>query len=155
MLSSLYSPCAYACYSLGSALRLMWMVSWHYLYCYVIISLFILFLCMLQPRFGIAFDVDGVLARGTIPIPTAKDAMRQLSDDKGEMQVPVAYVTNALNRNQDKANQIAGWFGTQVSPKCSTIVYPYKFHVFLVILCINFVVKMIDYVLVQPLTTVS
>lgn len=69
-----------------------------------------------KPRFGICFDVDGVLARGTIAIPAAVQAMKQLVDDKGDMQVPVAYVTNALNRNQDKANQIAGWFDIQVSP---------------------------------------
>ena len=69
---------------------------------------------ILQPRFGICFDVDGVLARGTLAIPAAKDAMRQLVDDKGEFQVPIAYVTNALNRNQDKANQISGWFDMQV-----------------------------------------
>lgn len=69
-----------------------------------------------KPRFGICFDVDGVLARGTIPFPAAIRAFKKLVDDKNEMRVPVTYVTNALNRNIDKANQIGGWMGTQVSP---------------------------------------
>ena len=61
--------------------------------------------------------MDGVLARGTLAIPAAIKAMKHLVDDKGEMKVPVSYVTNALNRNQDKANQISNWFDIQVSPE--------------------------------------
>lgn len=75
-------------------------------------------LCLsLQPRFGICFDVDGVLARGTIPFPAAVKAFQKLVDENRDLRVPVTFVTNALNRNIDKANQIAGWVGTQVDSK--------------------------------------
>ena len=70
-----------------------------------------------QPKFGICFDVDGVLARGTIPLEASKNAFHKLRDEKGDMKVPVAFVTNALNRNIDKANQIAGWLGVPISPE--------------------------------------
>jgi len=67
-----------------------------------------------EPSFGIAFDIDGVLARGTVPIPQAKKAMELITNAKHEFQVPVAFVTNSLNTNQDKANQISNWFKTPV-----------------------------------------
>ena len=69
-----------------------------------------------QPRFGICFDVDGVLARGTLAIPAAQKAFKYLlQDEKGDVQAPIVFVTNSLNRNQDKANQIASWFNVPVS----------------------------------------
>lgn len=71
--------------------------------------------CIFQPRFGICFDIDGVLARGTVPLEAAIKAFKKLIDDKNHLQVPVVFVTNALNRNIDKANQIANWLGIPVS----------------------------------------
>lgn len=70
-----------------------------------------------QPRFGICFDVDGVLARGTIPIPVAPRAFQKLVDQRGRLRVPVAYVTNSLNRNIDRAEQLSGMLGVRVSPQ--------------------------------------
>jgi len=69
----------------------------------------------IQPRFGIAFDVDGVLARGTLPVPAALEAIKLLQDDKGDVKVPIAFVTNALNKDADKAAQISNWLGINVS----------------------------------------
>lgn len=69
-----------------------------------------------QAKFGICFDVDGVLARGTLPIHCSKKAFSKLVDEKGELRVPVTFVTNALNRNQDKANQIQEWLGVPIDP---------------------------------------
>ncbi|KAL5014498.1 hypothetical protein ScPMuIL_008768 [Solemya velum] len=69
-----------------------------------------------EPDFGILFDVDGVLARGSNPLDPAVQAMGLLSDDSGHLRVPVAFVTNATNRSQDKAGQIQKWFGIQVTP---------------------------------------
>jgi HAD superfamily hydrolase (TIGR01456 family) len=69
-----------------------------------------------KPRFGICFDVDGVLARGTLALPQAERAMKLLHDEHGNMKAPITYVTNSLNRDQDKANQISNWFGINVSP---------------------------------------
>nr|XP_022300557.1 haloacid dehalogenase-like hydrolase domain-containing 5 isoform X2 [Crassostrea virginica] len=69
-----------------------------------------------QPDFGILFDVDGVLARGTNPLEPAVKALKLLQDDEGNLKVPVAFVTNACNRSQDKARQISKWFNLQVVP---------------------------------------
>ena len=69
-----------------------------------------------QPSFGICFDCDGVLARGTLPINAAKKAFKKLVDDNGKFLVPVNFVTNSLNKNSDKAKVISEWFGVEVSP---------------------------------------
>lgn len=69
-----------------------------------------------QPNFGICFDVDGVLARGTIPLPQAVACFKKLTSPKGELAVPITFVTNALNRNVDKAGQIQEWMGVPISP---------------------------------------
>lgn len=69
-----------------------------------------------EPDFGIMFDIDGVLARGTNPLQAAIDAFKVLTDDEGQLRVPVAFVTNACNRSTDKAAQIQGWLGIEVTP---------------------------------------
>ncbi|XP_060079150.1 haloacid dehalogenase-like hydrolase domain-containing 5 isoform X1 [Ylistrum balloti] len=69
-----------------------------------------------QPEFGILFDVDGVLARGSNPLDPAIQAVKLLTDTEGNLRVPVAYVTNACNRSHDKAAQIQKWFNIPVSP---------------------------------------
>jgi ribonucleotide monophosphatase NagD (HAD superfamily) len=72
--------------------------------------------CCVQPNFGICFDIDGVLARGSVAIPAAQRGFRKLLSDEGlTFKYPVAFVTNALNLNQDKANQLSAWFGVTVS----------------------------------------
>jgi HAD superfamily hydrolase (TIGR01456 family) len=68
-------------------------------------------------NFGILFDVDGVLARGSTPLDPAKQAMEKLKDAQGNLKVPVAFVTNACNRSYDKARQISNWFNVQVPPE--------------------------------------
>lgn len=67
-----------------------------------------------QPDFGILFDVDGVLARGSNPLDPAIQAIKLLTDSDGNLRVPVAYVTNACNRSFDKAAQLEGWFNVPV-----------------------------------------
>ena len=67
-----------------------------------------------QADFGILFDIDGVIARGSTPLNAAIHAIRCLQDENGDMKVPVAFVTNAVNRSQDKAAQIQQWLGMQV-----------------------------------------
>ncbi|XP_005104991.1 haloacid dehalogenase-like hydrolase domain-containing 5 [Aplysia californica] len=68
-------------------------------------------------NFGILFDVDGVLARGSTPLDPAKKAIEKLKDSEGNLKVPVAFVTNACNRSHDKARQISSWFDLPVSPE--------------------------------------
>lgn len=68
-----------------------------------------------QPEFGILFDVDGVLARGSTPLEPAKRAIQKLKDANGHLKVPCAFVTNASNLSHDKARQIGNWFDIEVS----------------------------------------
>ena len=68
-----------------------------------------------QPTFGICFDVDGVLARGTIAVPEAAASFQLLKDNDGNVRVPVTFLTNALNKDQDKAAQISKLLGMTVS----------------------------------------
>jgi len=67
-----------------------------------------------QPKFGICFDIDGVLARGTEVLGAALKAFNKLVNSDNQVQVPVVFVTNALNRNIDKAMQISNWLGIKV-----------------------------------------
>ncbi|CAL1531710.1 unnamed protein product [Lymnaea stagnalis] len=70
-----------------------------------------------QIDFGILFDVDGVLAKGSFPLDPAKKAMAKLKDSEGNFKVPVAFVTNSSSRSVDKAHQIGNWFDITVLPE--------------------------------------
>jgi len=69
---------------------------------------------MTKPKFGICFDIDGVLARGTEVLDAALKAFKKLVNSENQVQVPVVFVTNALNRNIDKAMQLSSWLGVTV-----------------------------------------
>ncbi|KAM8862452.1 haloacid dehalogenase-like hydrolase domain-containing 5 [Spinachia spinachia] len=69
-----------------------------------------------QPRFGLLFDIDGVLVRGKQPIPAAKKAFEKLVDSQGQFVVPVVFVTNAGNcLRQTKADQLAHILGVPIT----------------------------------------
>ncbi|KAM4562340.1 haloacid dehalogenase-like hydrolase domain-containing 5 [Odontesthes bonariensis] len=69
-----------------------------------------------QPRFGLLFDIDGVLVRGRMPIPAAKKAFEKLVDSQGQFVVPVVFVTNAGNcLRQTKADQLSHILGVPIS----------------------------------------
>lgn len=71
-----------------------------------------------QPRFGLLFDIDGVLVRGRMPIPAATKAFEKLVDSQGQFVVPVVFVTNAGNcLRQTKADQLSHILGVPVSFK--------------------------------------
>lgn len=76
---------------------------------------YIVWLLFFQPDFGILFDVDGVLARGSKALDPAVQAIQLLKNTSGELRVPIGFVTNATNRSRDKAAQIEKWFGIKVS----------------------------------------
>ena len=67
-----------------------------------------------QVSFGMCFDCDGVLARGTIPIPAAVKGFNLIHDSEGQLKVPVCFVTNAVNRDCDKAATVSKWLDIQV-----------------------------------------
>ncbi|XP_037334210.2 haloacid dehalogenase-like hydrolase domain-containing 5 [Pungitius pungitius] len=69
-----------------------------------------------QPRFGLLFDIDGVLVRGKQPIPAARKAFEKLVDSRGQFVVPVVFVTNAGNcLRQTKADQLAHILGVPIT----------------------------------------
>ncbi|KAI4823757.1 hypothetical protein KUCAC02_012327 [Chaenocephalus aceratus] len=69
-----------------------------------------------QPRFGLLFDIDGVLVRGRMPIPAAKKAFEKLVDSQGKFVVPVVFVTNAGNcLRQTKADQLSHILGVAIT----------------------------------------
>ncbi|MGH0163391.1 UNVERIFIED_CONTAM: hypothetical protein FKN15_074411 [Acipenser sinensis] len=83
---------------------------------------------MLQPGFGLLFDIDGVLVRGKTPIPAAKKAFQKLVNPQGQFLVPVVFVTNAGNcLRQTKADQLSHILGVPPSsdvnlPKIDAVI---------------------------------
>ncbi|KAJ8016208.1 hypothetical protein DPEC_G00004800 [Dallia pectoralis] len=69
-----------------------------------------------QPRFGLLFDIDGVLVRGKMPIPAAKKTFQKLVNSQGQFVVPVVFVTNAGNcMRQTKADQLSHILGVPIA----------------------------------------
>lgn len=67
------------------------------------------------PRFGIFFDIDGVISRGRTLLPHSKDAFQLLTDKHGKFWVPSIFVTNAGNvLRQKKSDQLSNWLGVEV-----------------------------------------
>uniref|UniRef100_A0A8C3V3J8 Haloacid dehalogenase-like hydrolase domain-containing 5 n=1 Tax=Catharus ustulatus TaxID=91951 RepID=A0A8C3V3J8_CATUS len=70
------------------------------------------------PAFGFLFDVDGVLVRGSQPLPAARRAFQRLADGDGRLRVPVVFLTNAGNcLPSAKARELSQALELQVSPE--------------------------------------
>uniref|UniRef100_A0A8C5U9K5 Haloacid dehalogenase-like hydrolase domain-containing 5 n=1 Tax=Malurus cyaneus samueli TaxID=2593467 RepID=A0A8C5U9K5_9PASS len=70
------------------------------------------------PAFGFLFDVDGVLVRGSQPVPAARRAFQRLADGGGRLRVPVVFLTNAGNcLRSAKAQELSRALGLQVPPE--------------------------------------
>ncbi|KAF5404343.1 Haloacid dehalogenase like hydrolase domain containing 5 [Paragonimus heterotremus] len=70
-----------------------------------------------QPNFGLLFDIDGVLGRGSKPLPNAQEAFKLLCNPEGtELRVPVAFVTNACSYGPAKAERLSKWFNVEIDP---------------------------------------
>ncbi|BHF59051.1 Haloacid dehalogenase-like hydrolase domain-containing 5 [Sparganum proliferum] len=70
-----------------------------------------------EPNFGLLFDIDGVLLRGSTPIPEAKVAMDLLKGKDGKLRVPIAFVTNSMSPPEAKAKQLETTFNIQLEPE--------------------------------------
>ena len=68
----------------------------------------------IKPGFGLLFDIDGVLLRGSTPIPEALKAIDLLKGRDGKLRVPIAFVTNSCGDNQAKADQLSSTFDVDV-----------------------------------------
>lgn len=69
----------------------------------------------IQPSFGLLFDIDGVLLRGSTPIPEALVAMDLLKGRNGKLRVPIAFVTNACGDIKSKSEQLSSIFKIDAS----------------------------------------
>lgn len=58
--------------------------------------------------FGIAFDIDGVLLRGSIPIGGSPRALKRLYDDSGTLKVPYVFLTNGGGVPESKRAKALG-----------------------------------------------
>lgn len=69
-----------------------------------------------SPRFGLIFDIDGVLVRGKQVLPGVQNTFRKkLTNGDGKFVVPTVFVTNAGNSlAADKAKQLSDWLGVEV-----------------------------------------
>ena len=67
-------------------------------------------------NFGILFDIDGVIMRGSKVLPQAIKAFDKLTDKEGKFRVPIAFVTNAGNcLRQTKAVKLSEALGVEVT----------------------------------------
>ncbi len=88
------------------------------------------------PDFGLLFDIDGVIMRGSKVLPFAPDAFKRLVDSEGKQsnlfklhklahnllslagkfRVPTVFVTNAGNTlRQTKADQLSNWLKVKIT----------------------------------------
>jgi len=70
-----------------------------------------------SPRFGLMFDIDGVIVRGKNVLPSAPEAFHYLyNHEENKWRVPVVFVTNAGNTlRQKKADQLSNWLNVPVT----------------------------------------
>ena len=67
-------------------------------------------------QYGICFDIDGVVARGSNPIPEAVEALKMLRDEKsGRPKVPFVFLTNGFGSALVKAERLQNWLHCEVT----------------------------------------
>ena len=82
----------------------------HYWNYYMFFCLYKIFSISFKPQFGLLFDIDGVIARGSTPLPAAIEGLQKLTDGAGNFVVPVAFVTNGCNTSSQKRKpSLNGW----------------------------------------------
>ncbi|XP_017875947.1 haloacid dehalogenase-like hydrolase domain-containing 5 [Ceratina calcarata] len=68
-----------------------------------------------KPKFGLLFDIDGVIVRGTNVLPPVPEAFKQLQGKDGKFRVPTIFVTNSGNAlRSEKAADLSKWIGMEV-----------------------------------------
>ncbi|KAL0317486.1 UNVERIFIED_CONTAM: hypothetical protein Sangu_2162900 [Sesamum angustifolium] len=72
-------------------------------------------LCNSFSSFGIAFDIDGVILRGTTPIGNSRRALRRLYDDSGAMNTPFLFLTNGGGIPESRrASELSDLLGVKI-----------------------------------------
>ncbi|XP_033218602.1 haloacid dehalogenase-like hydrolase domain-containing 5 isoform X3 [Belonocnema kinseyi] len=69
-----------------------------------------------KPKFGLLFDIDGVIVRGKSVLPPVKESFSRLKGPDGKFRVPTVFVTNSGNAlRSEKAEDLTKWTGIEVS----------------------------------------
>ncbi|XP_066595532.1 haloacid dehalogenase-like hydrolase domain-containing 5 [Prorops nasuta] len=69
-----------------------------------------------KPKFGLLFDIDGVIVRGKTVLPPVPDAFKRLATEDGKFQIPTIFVTNSGNTTRKKkAAELSEWIGCKVN----------------------------------------
>ncbi|GMG99373.1 hypothetical protein Nepgr_001213 [Nepenthes gracilis] len=70
-----------------------------------------------RPSFGIAFDIDGVILRGRVPIGGSPLALRRLYDESGSLKIPFLFLTNGGGIPEPKrALELSELLGVNILP---------------------------------------
>lgn len=69
-----------------------------------------------KPRFGLLFDIDGVIVRGKNVLPPVAESFKRLQGKDGKFRVPTIFVTNSGNAlRSQKAKDLSKWIGCEVN----------------------------------------
>lgn len=69
-----------------------------------------------KPKFGLIFDIDGVIVRGKQVLPPVKESFKRLQGENGKFRIPTLFVTNSGNSlRSQKAADISNWIGFEVA----------------------------------------
>lgn len=69
-----------------------------------------------KPKFGLIFDIDGVIVRGKSVLPPVPNAFKKLQGEDGKFRVPTVFVTNSGNAlRSQKAEELSKWIGFEVA----------------------------------------
>ncbi|KAH7537345.1 hypothetical protein FEM48_Zijuj03G0082700 [Ziziphus jujuba var. spinosa] len=67
--------------------------------------------------FGIAFDIDGVILRGRVPIGGSPRALKRLYGDSGALNIPFLFLTNGGGiPESSRANELGELLGVRILP---------------------------------------
>ncbi|KAL5569209.1 hypothetical protein UlMin_025784 [Ulmus minor] len=70
-----------------------------------------------RSSFGIAFDIDGVVLRGRVPIGGSPQALRRLFGESGSLKVPFVFLTNGGGTPESRrATELGQLLGVQILP---------------------------------------
>lgn len=69
-----------------------------------------------KPKFGLLFDIDGVIVRGKNVLPPVPESFKRLQGKDGKFRVPTVFVTNSGNAlRSQKAADLSNWIGFEVT----------------------------------------